>query len=236
MNRLAATVFLVALTGAGCAPKALRMPGPVRVVGRAPVPEAPVGVRPTAPEPRPPKGAPKPPRAAPGRGDVAVADAARHYLRSPLPRGARDDCSGFVCAALARTGRPTHGNTASLYARADAAGALHRRKLPEVGDLAFFDDTYDRNRNRKADDDLTHIAVVLEVADDGTILLAHAGTSKGRTELRMNLRRPHDHTDEAGQVINDYLRARASSDPPGLRYLAGELWRAFAPAAAVADP
>jgi hypothetical protein len=90
------------------------------------------------------------------------------------------------------------------------------------------DQTYDRNHNGKLDDDLTHIAVVLTVEPDGTVVMGHGGTSEGRTTLRMNLLHPDVRSDEAGRVLNDLLRREKSSDPKGTRYLASELWRGFA--------
>src|SRR5690606_3802041 len=106
--------------------------------------------------------------------------------------------------------------------------AIHRRKLPRIGDLAFFDNTYDRDGDGRWDDELTHVAVVVEVEADGTIRMAHDGTSRGRTELRMNLKHPDVRLDASGRVLNDYLRVRTDKDPRSARYLAGELWRGFA--------
>jgi len=109
-----------------------------------------------------------------------------------------------------------------------AAGAVHRRKRPTPGDLVFFDDTVDRNRDGRWNDALTHIAVVISVDPDGTMVMAHAGTSQGRATIRMNLTRPHDHTDASGHTLNGFLRARRANDPPRARYLTAELWRGFA--------
>lgn len=216
MTRPAALLLLLV----GCAPKAPRIPGPLAVVGRAPLPPPTLQewVEPPAPEPRRRRDDPY---------GEAVADAARHWL-DHSPRGFRDDCSGFVMAVLDRVGTPLSGSTATFWELAEAQGATHRRKVPAPGDLAFFDDTYDRNRNGRNDDPLSHVAVVLSVEDDGTIRLAHGGTSRGRTTLTMNLHRPHDRTDDQGRVINDWLRAERASDPPGTKHLAGELWRGFA--------
>ncbi|MEQ1508144.1 MAG: CHAP domain-containing protein [Myxococcota bacterium] len=157
----------------------------------------------------------------------SIATAARHYL-DHNPRGFRDDCSGYVMAVFARAGIPLDGNTASFYDQAKTDGSLHHRKLPNPGDIAFFDDTYDRNHNGKLDDPLSHVAVVLEVHPDGTIVLGHGGTSRGRTTLTMNLEHPHDREGDDGAVVNDWLRVRRDDDPAGTRYLASELWRAFA--------
>jgi hypothetical protein len=197
---------------------------PVGVV-RAPVP---------ASERTPPE---RTPRRTPDLG-AEIAEAAAYYL-SHRPKGFRDDCSGFVSAALARVGLDRSGSTASLWEAAQQEGLTHHRKDPSPGDVAFFDDTYDRDHDGKWNDPLSHVAVVLEVARDGAILLAHGGTSQGRTTLHMNLRRPHDRTDpDTGEVVNDYLRRKTTHDPPGAKYLSAELWRGFAtfgrPGAAVA--
>lgn len=120
------------------------------------------------------------------------------------------------------------GNTASMWADAQRERRIHHRKRPDLGDLAFFDDTWDRNGNGLLDDALTHVGVVIAVDDDGTVTLAHAGTSKGRSTLRMNLKRPGDATDDDGKVLNDHLRVQERRDPPRTVYLAGQLWRGFA--------
>lgn len=164
-----------------------------------------------------------------------VADAAAHYL-SHETRGYRQDCSGFVEATYARVGHPVTGSAAQFWAYADQTRATHKRRRPEPGDLAFFDDTHDRNRDGKLNDPLTHIAVVLGVEEDGTILLAHDGTSKGRTTLRMNLDLSSEHTDTTGRVINDYLRQPKEGDPKKTRYLASELWRGFASSSKLLTP
>jgi len=157
----------------------------------------------------------------------ALVDAARYYLNHDT-RGFRDDCSGFIEAVYARAGTPVHGSTAALWEQARARGATHRDRLPRPGDLAFFDNTYDRNGNGRRDDPLTHVAIVLEVDDDGTILLAHGGTSRGRTTLHMNLRDPNVQTSDRGDVMNDYLRRRDLDAPASTPRLAGQLWRGFA--------
>jgi len=120
------------------------------------------------------------------------------------------------------------GNTASLWADLHEIGATHTRIIPAVGDLAFFDNTYDRNRDGRLNDDLTHVGIVIAVDSDGTITLAHGGTSSGRSELKMNLRFPNDHRGPDGAVRNDYLRRRRSSDSSRTPHLAGEMWRGFA--------
>lgn len=153
-----------------------------------------------------------------------IADAARAYL-SAAPAGFRADCSGFVEAVLDRAGVPLRGSTAHMWSTFAREGTVHHRRLPRVGDLAFFDDTWDRNRNGRLDDDLTHLAVVIDVEDDGTIVMAHVSSSKGRTTLRMNLLRP-DVSVIGSHRLNDHLRR--STGAPREPTLAAQLWRGFA--------
>ena len=202
--------LLLLLAGCAAGP---RFPGPLAPMGKSPSyarrAEPP-------PLPAPPSPVEEIDRSSP------IAAAARYYL-DHSPAGWRDDCSGFVCAVLDRAGIPLTGNTRSLWELAKELDVVHRRKVPDVGDVVFFDNTYDRNRNGRADDDLSHIAVVVAVEEDGTIVMAHNGTSEGRATLRMNLRSPDVHRQD-GRVLNDWLRASR----PGGPALSGELWRGFA--------
>ena len=210
------TFSLLASLAVACASHAPRVPGPLRPVGQE------LRVR----HPAAPRTLPRPARRSSRLGSK-VADAAIYYL-DHAPRGFRADCSGFVCASFERAGVDLGGTTRSLWDTGKAAGAIHKRKKPTPGDLAFFDNTYDRNKNGRLDDSLSHIAVVIEVRTDGTILLAHGGTGRGRATLTMNLHHPSETTARDGESINDWLRRKRADDPPSTRYLAGELWRGFA--------
>ena len=75
----------------------------------------------------------------------------------------RYDCSGMVCAAHKKAGIPLSGSSKSLYKKAKDYGVSHKRKRPDVGDIAFFDNTWDRNKNGRRDDRLTHVAIVEHV-------------------------------------------------------------------------
>ncbi len=135
----------------------------------------------------------------------------------------RSDCSGLVEASYARAGLTLSGSSADMFALSRELGVLHHKKLPQPGDIAFFDDTYDRNGNGRRDDELSHVAVVEKVEADGTIILVHRG-SNGVVRIRMNLRDPHVGRREDGVVLNDGLRSGKQDGGPRLT---GELWRAF---------
>lgn len=161
----------------------------------------------------------------------AIAAAAARYVgaRSLVVNGQRFrwDCSGFVEAAMATVGCDYTGSSAMLFEQARDAGVLHRRRIPTPGDVAFFDNTYDRNNDGQLNDPLSHVAIVEAVDQDGTITLIHL-SSKGIVRIRMNLREPDVYKTEAGELRNDYLRSKREGDSPRTRYLSGELWTGFA--------
>lgn len=144
----------------------------------------------------------------------------------------RSDCSGTVSAIFAQAGCPLvidiadeRGGTASIYASLNERNLLIEHD-PHPGDLVFFDNTYDRNRNGMLDDELSHIGIVTAVDDSGNIDFVHYGSGRIK-EGRLNLSFPDKYRDDAGQLLNDYIRVKESSDPPGTRYLTGQLMRSF---------
>jgi peptidoglycan DL-endopeptidase CwlO len=153
-----------------------------------------------------------------------VARAARDLMRRPRPL-LRDDCSGLLETVLQDVGVHRRGAVSAFWESAQRQGRVHSRELPSPGDLVFFDDTYDANRNGRVDDPLSHIAVVVEVEHDGTVIMVHKGRAAVQA-LRMNLVEPHVHRRD-GRVLNDYLRAPGYGSRGGPR-LSGELFRAFA--------
>jgi hypothetical protein len=151
-----------------------------------------------------------------------VADAARE-VRPSLPVRA---CNGLAEEVLRRAGfDEIHGNVRKHFAEAQGRGWLHHRKVPEPGDLVFFDRTYDSNKNGRQDDELSHIAVVISVDPDATVHMVHWG-SAAIQPLVMNLKDPGTRRTEDGKVLNSYLGKPGYAKEGAI--LAGELWRAFA--------
>ncbi|MCA9566357.1 MAG: C40 family peptidase [Myxococcales bacterium] len=219
---------LLALTAE--ASRSMKIPGPLGPVAKdRPAPlhvrDLPREPAPATPDPAPEPEKPRKARRDDGFGD-AVASAARKHLEH-APDGFRNDCSGFVMAAFHRAGMELSGSTRTMWADAESLGITHT-DTPRPGDLVFFDNTYDRNRNGRRDDPLTHVGVVIEIGDDGRVVVAHGGTSKGRTTLVMDTRHPHDRLGPDGEVRNDWLRARQKGDDDRVPRLAGELFRGYA--------
>lgn len=225
------TLVLSTLILTGCIPPALLPPGPMLVIREAgPTAMATEDVADLVL----PGEAPERARTAPERRDgnaevdAAIARAALGLMDHPLPSGYADDCSGYVAAAASRAGVDLPPATRLLWEVAEASGAVHHDTRPALGDLVFFDDTWDKDHDGHTNDPLTHVGIVVRVDDDGTIHVAHRSSSGGRTTLRMNLERPHDRFDENGHTLNDYLRRAQRGDPPGTQYLSSELCRGFA--------
>lgn len=141
-----------------------------------------------------------------------------------------DDCSGLTHLAYRKPGvnllpehvYPGENGVKAIYRKAGDLGTL--RDTPQVGDMVFFRDTHDRNKDGKLNDGLTHIGIVERVGADGTVTFVHRG-GNGVKRGRFNLARPDVRKDEKGRVLNDWLRRR---DKRNRGYLAGELVAGFA--------
>lgn len=147
------------------------------------------------------------------------------------------DCTGFVEAVHSRAGvslrsaaaKGDNGVTA-FYRYARAKGRVYTRGTPRPGDLVFFRETYDRNRDGRRNDGLTHVAVVERVEPDGTLTFIHRGL-KGIARSHMNLAFPRTHREgQGGSILNDILRPASRGQRA---WLSGELFAGFASPAAL---
>ena len=142
-----------------------------------------------------------------------VAAAERH-----LGERYRGDCSGFVEHVLDQAGAHVTpaiapNGTEALYR------ALPHRARPRPGDVAFFHDTFDRNRDGRVDDPFTHVALVERVRGSHVTLI-HRG-SRGIARLHLDLTHPRD------PDRNSVLRVPRRDDSPRTPHLAGELLIGF---------
>ncbi len=147
------------------------------------------------------------------------------------------DCTGFVEAVYAAEGIPLRRlaqlaaprETSGVAAIWEAAGRFGTRwrggAWPAPGDLIFFDDTWDRNRDGKMDDPLTHLGMVEWVDEQGTVTFLHrAGAGVVRGHLTLD--RPAAWRAGDGAELNAPLRVRVSRDDRAPA-LAGELFVGF---------
>ncbi len=141
------------------------------------------------------------------------------------------DCTGFVEAVHSRAGvslrsaaaKGDNGVTA-FYRYARTKGRVYTRGTPRPGDLVFFRETYDRNRDGRSNDGLTHVALVDKVEPNGTVVVIHR-VKRGVVRYRMNLARPDLKKDpRTGAVLNDMLRVPGANKAP---VLTGQLFAAY---------
>lgn len=165
-----------------------------------------------------------------GPESLRIAAAARSAL-ARRPKGFRNDCSGYVSAALTAadlfdaSGLSRDARVADYWAWLEGEGAIHHNPIPVIGDLAFFDNTHDRDGNGRMDDKRTHIAIVVDVEPDGTVVLAHKGTNYAL--IRMNLLHPTEKESPDGTPWNSFLRRTGDRGNPLGMYRTAALWSGF---------
>ena len=159
-----------------------------------------------APEPRVPEV--KTPSGSP-LGDLIAARAAALVGLASLRRVERDtpdDCSGMVEWVFSQEGitllseptTPKENASAALFRQAKRVGAV-RRQAPRRGDLVFFRETYDKNRDGRRNDGVTHVGIVESIDEEGTVTFIHRAHNGVKRSL-LNTRFPKQ------RDLNDYLR------------------------------
>lgn len=143
-----------------------------------------------------------------------------------VTRDLPDDCTGFVRLVfeqvdieLMNHGQPKDNGVTAMWRGAKRSGALVKRAM-RPGDLVFFLETYDRNRDGRRNDGLTHVGIVEEILADGTVVFLHRA-GQGVSRSRFHPRAPTVRHTNDGRVLNDYLRAKSRKYRA---YTAGELW------------
>ncbi len=147
------------------------------------------------------------------------------------------DCSGFVAAVysaegipfgrlLARVSPDETSGAAAAYQAVKAYGVVFGGggARPAPGDLVFFHDTYDRNRDGRADDPFTHLGVVEYVAG-ATVVFLHRG-GKAVVRAAMNLEHPDQAVGPDGVRLNSHMRRRRPPMRAG-QTLAGQLFAGY---------
>jgi hypothetical protein len=144
------------------------------------------------------------------------------------------DCAGVVRAVYLEHGidlyRASEDVSATgvrlIYNHVHRHGVLHRGPDVRPGDLVFFDNTWDFNGDGKANDPLTHIGIVEELEQDGTMVFI-SRVASAIERYRMNLEHPHIHKAPDGHVLNDYIRRKRPTDPADTARLTGELFASY---------
>lgn len=139
------------------------------------------------------------------------------------------DCSGALLAVYYRAGIDLEkcytgyeGNGVKrLYSSLRDNKLILNTKEPQLGDLIFWDNTYDRNEDGKFNDYLTHAGMVVDINKNGTITYVHHNYRKGFIYETMNLKYPDN------VELNSAMRMRGSPPAPNGQHLASHLVRVF---------
>jgi hypothetical protein len=168
-----------------------------------------------------------------------VLEAARDHLgKTTVNVGGkpfRYDCSGFVRGAYSAAGvdlmglgtqHPDDNGVLLIHRYLERYGENHQRKVPSVGDVIYFDNTWDKNGDGKLNDPLTHIGLVEAADEDGTVHIIHRA-NRGIVRDEMNLLHPHQTHGAGKKPWNSFLRPKGKHDPQELPQLTAELWAGF---------
>ncbi len=146
------------------------------------------------------------------------------------------DCAGVTRAIYLKHGIDlyqggpggAHANGVRIiHSHIQKQGTFHQGPVVYPGDLVFFDNTWDFNRDGKVNDPLTHVGIVERQEPDGTVVFI-SRVAGAVERYHMNLALPHVHKTDGGRVLNDYLRRKDTIDPADTDYLTGELFSQFA--------
>ncbi|MBL0692121.1 CHAP domain-containing protein [Comamonas sp. JC664] len=141
------------------------------------------------------------------------------------------DCTGLIEGVYAQAGvtfrgtvQPGDNGVTAMYRFTRARGRVYSNGRPTPGDLVFFNETYDQNRDGRRNDGLTHVGIVESVSNTGTVTVIHR-VRRGVVRYRMNLERPHLRRDpQTGEVLNDMLRHPGPNRDP---VLTGQLFAGY---------
>ncbi len=147
------------------------------------------------------------------------------------------DCSGVISALYWRAGidlqscypRYTGNGVARIYQCMEDEELLYRPEEPAPGDILFWDNSYDKNGNGVADDELTHIGMAVSVDEDGLVKYVHFDYISGIIFAQMYPPNPSDRS------LNSGMRIQSLGPTPEGRITSGDLYRAAARGWELAD-
>jgi hypothetical protein len=137
------------------------------------------------------------------------------------------DCSGVVSAIYWRAGIDlqaayplyTGNGVTRIYRYLEDRELLYRPDAPAPGDIIFWDNSYDRNENGLADDELTHVGMVVEVSPGGDVTYVHLDYISGIIFAGMYPPEPSDRNRNSG------MRMKHLGPTPDGKTTSGDLYR-----------
>lgn len=135
-------------------------------------------------------------------------------------RAFRSDCSGFIQGviwdqghdlnAFYKTYRWEVNGVALIQKYIERVGQFGKRLKPQKGDLVFFNQTYDKNKDGLRNDPLTHLGIITHIDQNHTITFLHhmqGHVQKGY----MNLKLPRIQK-RGGKTFNSLLTRSVSQN------------------------
>ncbi|MGH7207510.1 MAG: hypothetical protein ACREI2_15030, partial [Nitrospiraceae bacterium] len=126
------------------------------------------------------------------------------------------DCSGLARGVYVTQGIDLYDGLGELdggngvgriYGHVMRHGRIHYGPTVHPGDLVFFHNTWDFNRDDRFNDPLTHVGVVEGIERDGTVVFV-SQVAGGIERYRMNLKTSDTHRTSDGRVLNDFMRRK----------------------------
>lgn len=138
-----------------------------------------------------------------------------------------DEAAVYVWKELARRGKKmsdaSRSHIPTMHAECKKRGAVAFSRTLKPGQVIFFHNTFDANKDGRNNDWYTYVAIVEEVDGVGTAKLSSSKNGR-RHRFVMNMNHHNMHETDSGLTLNDQLRARHKKDLPYTQYLAGELY------------
>jgi hypothetical protein len=155
-------------------------------------------------------------------------------------KGFTSDCIGFVNYVYYKAGidlQKVYGDgnrgVDALYYGLENYSFVYRAQIAKPGDIIFFDNTYDVNKNKKWDDPLSHVGIVESIGKHGTITYIHF-SSQGVVYDTMNLYYPKTYAfikkgTKDKIIINSYLKKKKKGEKyPDNQYISAFFFHSFA--------
>ena len=146
------------------------------------------------------------------------------------------DCTGVILAIyyyagidLASSFNKYSGNGVKrIHSYLNDQKLLYKSKTPQPGDIIFWDNTYDKNSDKKWNDPLTHVGMVVLVTEKGQIDYIHHNYRRGIILEKMNLNDPDSYTKNQGSkviTVNSPMRMKSNIKYP--KWLSSHLYKIF---------
>lgn len=163
----------------------------------------------------------------------AIVQSALRYLHKSSGR----DCSGFVELVNFQNEEPYYkskdlatyydntNRSKAIFNIMKAKNRVFEKESPKVGDLVFFEDTLQKSKRKIGSLNITHVGIVTQVDNDGTVHFIHNIQGKNRID-QLNIKFA-DAQILGAKNVNSYLK-RCDSKKPKEECLSSYFFSAFA--------